>query len=412
MNLRSIALTAALAAVPVVAAAVSVSTTKRVKTEVREGPGNYYPLVCVLAKGARVDILEAGPAWASVKAEGKGGKGAAKGWIAKNCLAEKAAARSAMDLDLAGNGIQTSAASVAAAVRGFATHYGRATAKSLAGLQAIKQPFFTVEEYLAFKRPPPTPAPSATDGLADRYGLLLADYDTTLEEDGIGTGMSARVAAEGLVNDAAKLRYLNMLAALLAESSAAYDHPFRVYLTKGKQVNAVAVPGGTIFLSRPLVAACRDEAQLAAVIAHEMTHVILRHGLKELKARATEMRAEQSMDELDAMTGDAPDADAEELQNWASDAYEVIHKPRLQGLEEEADAGAVLLLARAGYDPKAVAEMISRVGDAVSGQADNPFSGMDYKKRAAAAREAAALLPDRGARNKDRFDRAMPAPAR
>ena len=402
MNRRTFCLTAVLLAAPAFADAPAARYTQRTKTEVREGPGNYYPLVSVLSKGSRVEVLKAGPAWIKI---GRGGSGqSASGWIAKNCLAEKAEAKSALALDLESSGGRVGAASVAAAVRGFAKRYGRATESSMSALKAVKEPFFTPNEYQAFKSASPRGSWLSPPA---RYQELDSSYETSLEEDGIGLGMSARVAAEGLVNDRAKLRYLNMLATLLSEGTSSYDHPFHVYITKGKQANAVAVPGGYLFFTQPLLAACHDEAELAAVLAHEMTHVLLRHGLKEMKARSTELHAARAMDELDEEAGGGPDPEAEELENWASEAYEVVHKPRLQGLEEEADIGAVLLLARAGYEPKAVADMISRVSKAVLRDAGNPFSGMDYQKRVDAARVAASLFTARDARNPERFQQVM-----
>ncbi|MCX5790207.1 MAG: hypothetical protein NTX64_17120 [Elusimicrobia bacterium] len=126
-----------------------------------------------------------------------------------------------------------------------------------------------------------------------------------------------------------------------------------------------------------------------------------------MKARSTELHAARAMDELDEEAGGGPDPEAEELENWASEAYEIVHKPRLQGLEEEADIGAVLLLARAGYDPRAVADMVSRVSKAVLRDAGNPFSSMDYQKRIDAARAAASLFTARDARNPERFQQLM-----
>jgi predicted Zn-dependent protease len=183
---------------------------------------------------------------------------------------------------------------------------------------------------------------------------------------------------------------------------------------KGGEANAVAVPGARVFVSEGLISLCRDEAELAAVVAHEMTHVILKHGLKEMRARSVEIHADEAMGELEAMSADEPDADAEELEDWAQSAFEVVNKPRLLGYEEEADRGAALLLARAGYDPSALLDMIGRAGEAASsakeGAPANPFTGTDYKGRSQAAGEFLKGLAACGkAREAGRFAAAVRA---
>jgi len=391
------------------AAEAGLQVTKRAKNEAREGPGNYYPLVSVLPKGAAVPIIKVQGGWVNFKLEPSKGKPAPNAWIAKNCLAEKEAGKSVMDMDLKGSPAGASPASVAAAVRGFAMRYGRAKESSLDALNAVKQPFFSVDDYLEFKsamkRPP--------SGLSAQDPRLMSPYEATAQEEGVGLGIAARVAARGIDGDRALLRYLNMLGTYLAEASGAYDYPFKFYVMKAKEVNAVAVPGGYIFLSAPLVSACTDEAELAAVVAHEMTHVILRHGLKELKARDLELRADEADSELDAMAGRTAGEEEEGLEEWASSAYEAVHKPRLESYEEEADRGAAIILARAGYDAAALPRMIRRVGDAAVAaqtlETENPFSKMDYKKRTEAAEDflRESLPVSGGMRNRERFERSV-----
>ena len=394
-----------LSPVAVAAAEPAPQYTKRVRNEVREGPGNYYPLVAVLPKGAPVSVTKGEGGWLNFSARVSSG-GAVRGWIAKNCLSNKEAGKSMASLDLGALPQGVSPASVAAAVRGFALSYGRAKASALDSLQALKPPFFTPEQYRSF-RSEMRPAEADLAGkLLAQDSWLLKDYEVSPREEGIGLGIAARVAARGLNDDRAFLGYLNMLGTSLAEASGAYDYPFIIYALKAKEVNAVAVPGGSIFLSEPLISACRDEAELSAVIAHEMTHVILRHGLKELGSRSVALRADAAQEELDREAGGEPDPDQEDLENWAEEAYNVVHKPRLQAYEEEADRGAALILARAGYDVSALPRMIARVGEAAAGTG-SPFNKMDFKKRADAAEAfiGMSLPASGGMKNRERFER-------
>jgi Zn-dependent protease with chaperone function len=379
--------------------------TQRWRNEARSGPGTYYGLKGTLNKAVAVTPLQAQGDWVQISLP------PLTAWMAKTSLGPALPKDSILDsMQRLRSKFTTPTynAAAVAAVRGFALRYGRAKASDLNALNALQPPFFTPEEYAAFKASEGGPRPSGKAYGGD----FLPSYDPAMQEEGAGLGIAAKVASGGLVKDRALLRYVNMLGTLLAESSGAYGYPFKVYVTTSKQVNALSVPGGYIFLSRPLIAACQNEAELAAVLAHEMTHITRRHGLKELKARETNIRADAAMAELDEAAGEGPDPEAEaDLTDFADTAYDTVHKPRLQSYEEEADRGAALILARAGYDPASVPRMIERVGAAVSKDAQNPFAKNDYAKR----REAAAAVVKSeagggsGATNAPRFQKAVAA---
>ena len=69
-----------------------------------------------------------------------------------------------------------------------------------------------------------------------------------------------------------------------------------------------------------MISTCRNEAKLAAVIAHEMAHCIQHHGLKELKLSTPKIHAEQSFDELDEEAGGQSDVE-KELEEDAAAIY-------------------------------------------------------------------------------------------
>src|SRR5258708_32440330 len=67
------------------------------------------------------------------------------------------------------------------------------------------------------------------------------------------------------------------------------QYPFEFHCVNDKAINAFALPGGYVFISRGVIEAADNEAQLAAVMAHELSHVALRHGTNQAtKAQATE----------------------------------------------------------------------------------------------------------------------------
>jgi hypothetical protein len=403
MRLLALAAAALLAAASASAPAFAASKTaytQRRENALRRGPGAYYPVVFVLGRGAPVEVLKSAGGWSQVELRGMKTPAI---WLADNALGPAPPKGFLEGLFKPAPPARMAAAS--AAVRGFALRFGRGKAPEVDGLLKRPEPF-SPAEYAAFRAASPA-----------RRSLLsgeLAPYDPSPEEEGVGLGVASQVAARGSAAKPGEERYLNLLAASLAEASGAYERSFRVSVMKGEEVNALSAPGGWIFVTRPLLKACRSEAELAAVLAHEMTHIIRRHGLKELKARDTLVKADAAQAELDAMAGPGPD-DTEEadLDDIAAEAYDGIHKPRLQSYEEEADRGAAVLLARAGYDPAAVPRMIERVGAAVAASQkrgdENPFAAMDYTKRKQAVELflRAGLRGVSGASNEQRLAREL-----
>jgi predicted Zn-dependent protease len=81
-----------------------------------------------------------------------------------------------------------------------------------------------------------------------------------------------------VIKDDALTSYLTRIGARLAKSSRAGTFPFTFEVLNDKEVNAFALPGGPMFVNTGLLAAADNESQLAGVLAHEMSHVALRHG--------------------------------------------------------------------------------------------------------------------------------------
>src|SRR5450759_1944738 len=92
------------------------------------------------------------------------------------------------------------------------------------------------------------------------------------------------------LNNEAANHYLNVLGQTLAQFS---DKPeifggYHFLIMETEDVNAFSAPGGLIFISRGMIRCCQNEDALAAVLAHEIGHVELRHGLQAIsKSRLT-----------------------------------------------------------------------------------------------------------------------------
>ncbi len=107
------------------------------------------------------------------------------------------------------------------------------------------------------------------------------------EEIQIGKDLAARLlGAAPLAKDENLQRYVNRVGRWLALQTERPDLPWQFGVLEAPQLNAFAVPGGTIFVTRGLVERMKSEAELAGVLAHEISHVLRKHHLKAIQKGA------------------------------------------------------------------------------------------------------------------------------
>ncbi|MGA3118567.1 MAG: M48 family metallopeptidase [Syntrophobacteraceae bacterium] len=159
--------------------------------------------------------------------------------------------------------------------------------------------------------------------------------------------------------------YLNTLGQTLAMAS---DRPetfggYHFLMLDSAEINAFAAPGGLILVTRGMVSLCKTEDALAAVLAHEISHVQGQHGLKSIKnsrltsaftITATEAAKSYGPVQISKLT--------EVFQGSITDITTTLMKSGYsRDLEREADKGAVTILGRVGYDPAALIVMLTEM---------------------------------------------------
>jgi predicted Zn-dependent protease len=165
------------------------------------------------------------------------------------------------------------------------------------------------------------------------------------EEIALGGDVAARlVGAAPLVADARVQRYVNHVGRWLASQTERADLPWKFGVLEAPQVNAFAVPGGTIFITRGLLEKMGSEAELAGVLGHEIAHVLRKHHLKAIQKGA-----------LASLSGDVAGAaltnvNSEARHKLVSFGTEMYSRGLDKGDELEADRLGVVIAARAGYD--------------------------------------------------------------
>jgi len=159
--------------------------------------------------------------------------------------------------------------------------------------------------------------------------------------------------------------YLNLLGQTLAKVS---DRPdtfggYHFLLLDTDEINAFAAPGGLVLVSRGLVACCQTEDALAAVLAHEIGHVVLKHGLRAIKSsRLTSALTILSVEAAKNLGSEELAKLTEEFEGSIMDVTStLVSSGYSRGLELEADQAAVTVLERIGYNPRALLEMLRQM---------------------------------------------------
>ncbi len=167
------------------------------------------------------------------------------------------------------------------------------------------------------------------------------------QEIEIGQDMAARlVGAAPLVPNPALQRYVNHVGRWLASQTERPDLPWRFGVLDAPQLNAFAVPGGTIFLTRGLVQSMKSEAELAGVLAHEIVHVVKKHHLKAIQKNAQTALAGDAL----SLALERSGRNSESREKLISFGTEMYSRGLDKGDELDADRLGVVIAARGGYD--------------------------------------------------------------
>ncbi len=181
----------------------------------------------------------------------------------------------------------------------------------------------------------------------------------TVAEQRIGDQSHPRILAQfgGAYRNARVTNYVNQIGARLATQTEQPQGPWTFTVLDSPVVNAFALPGGYVYVTRGLMTLANDEAELAGVIGHEMGHVTAAHSM-----RRQETATVAQVGVLAAVIGaailgvDGSMADAVGQIASAGAQGAVASYSRAQELE--ADRLGVAYLARAGYDPLAQADFL------------------------------------------------------
>jgi predicted Zn-dependent protease len=200
---------------------------------------------------------------------------------------------------------------------------------------------------------------------------------TDSEEYYVGRAVAAQILAKYKLDQNPKLtQYVNEVGQTVARKSTR-PNPFKGYhfavLDTG-EINAFACPGGIIFITRGLLQTCKNEDQLAAVLAHEVGHVANKDGINSIsQARWTQVFTSMGT-EAARQYGGVAGSLVGIFESSIDDVFKtIVVNGYSRQAEETADAAALTELTRAGYDPNAMVILLTTMEAKGAGSSSGIF---------------------------------------
>jgi len=183
------------------------------------------------------------------------------------------------------------------------------------------------------------------------------------QEIAMGQGYDKDVVASiGLYGDSGIQRWIQQFGAQLAATSERPNLPWTFQVVDDPVVNAFAIPGGYIYVTRGILAHLNSEAELAGVVGHEIGHVTARHSVSQM--------SKQQLAQMGLAIGSIASPDFERYAGLASAGLGVLFLKFSRDAESQADHLGLRYMRRARYDAREmphVFEMLTRVSQAQGG---------------------------------------------
>ena len=198
----------------------------------------------------------------------------------------------------------------------------------------------------------------------DRQETLFINTD---REAQMGAAIAKRVEEEfHPVQDPELLSRLDRISQRITEAADRKDILYRFSIVEEKEPNAFALPGGFVYVTTGLLEMVRSDDELAAVLGHEVGHVAARHTVKRIQGAV-------GLQLLQALAIGAGGADPQTRQGMDL-AFASILTAYSQADELEADRLSTRYLKRAGYQPLAGIDFLTRLRDYTFKQSPRRFS--------------------------------------
>lgn len=202
----------------------------------------------------------------------------------------------------------------------------------------------------------------STLALSDNRTVIRPSFNIFSPQQDIELGRRAAAQVPRvypLLNDKRVDDYLQQVGMRLVAHvpKGTYPYPYQFRCINSEQINAFALPGGFIYVNRAIIENAADEAQLAAVMAHETAHVVLRHGT----AQATKASGAQvALGIVGALVGGNAAASLM-TQVFSGAAVPLVFLKMSRTDESQADILGTQILHDSGYDAEAMSDFFQKL---------------------------------------------------
>jgi len=325
-----------------------VLTVERAGSALREGPSTIFPLIAELSNGARVELISEENGWCKVIFNKQ------TGYIAHRAF-QKTDQKSSLASLQGDASVSSSKHAVSAGIKGFAGKFGTKLKSDTLFYHHYFNYSLNYNSYKEFY---------GFSAMGKRYGQDT--YQTSNEEKGMGLSMASKVASTyGLFDNNEWNDLVRNVGQYLISRTTCYDIEFKFFIINVEEANAYAFPGGIVFITKGMLVRLENEDELACVLAHEIIHVLKKHGMQEINKRKPQISADKTFNELDEEVynrfGDEPDEVEAELDELSLEIYETIFQGRLDDYEKEADIEGIKLATTAGYQPQSLKTLLLRI---------------------------------------------------
>ncbi|MDP9267724.1 MAG: M48 family metallopeptidase [Acidobacteriota bacterium] len=189
-------------------------------------------------------------------------------------------------------------------------------------------------------------------------------------------------------------RYVSRLGQTLASHAPGDQWPYSFHVVNQKDINAFALPGGPVYINLGTIQAADNEAQLAGVIAHEISHIVQRHATR---AATKQMQAQIPLAILGAVLGGRGSMGGQLAQLGISFGLGSYFLKNSRTAEREADLVGADIMYDSGYDPRQLAAFFETL-QSQSGSSRGPQFLSDHPdpgNRAASIGDEVRTLPAR-----------------
>ena len=195
-----------------------------------------------------------------------------------------------------------------------------------------------------------------------------------------------------LSSDAVATEQVRRVGRRIAEATGRADYQWEFSLIEDKQANAFCLPGGKVAVYTGILPLTRDDAGLAAVLGHEISHAIARHG-GERVSQGLLVQVPLAVAQV-ALAGNDPAMTRQVTALLGAGATVGILLPWSRTQESEADHLGLIYMAKAGYDPHAARDLWVRMAEASKGSARPPEFLSTHPAEATRIKQIEAWLPE------------------